>query len=409
MSALLTGLLLLGTPACEVLDGTTIHLRDRMPSVVAARIDFEPGGVRVMAESGETVPVEPPAEQTASPESPADSPARPATGSEPAQPSAIDRGRLIPWDQVRSIDGLEDPTLKASWPQWQAVAEDLWRARTRLQRGDRTLSAPLFEKHFERLAAAPEGSELGLIVSEGLLRSRLPSGEIESLLPAALERDQAQTVVDVEAETKRTRPPRRFSEATLLTAMETAGRSLDDDELREAMRECGLGTPATRAATIETLLTRGYIERQKKALHTTEKGLAQIDAVHPDVKSPALTGRFEAQLAEIGRGTLPLEAFMREMEQFVADRCRELRLELFEALLRDAGKQLVTIAEMAIRRCRADTGRARSFGEGETSRPLVRDQIERGLHQRFFQIAVVVTALAAAATLVPAHFAHLLM
>lgn len=155
------------------------------------------------------------------------------------------------------------------------------------------------------------------------LRSARPRDEV--LLPAVLEPEQSQTVVDVEAESKQTRPPRRFSEATLLTAMETAGRALDDDELREAMRECGLGTPATRAATIETLLARGYIERRKKALHTTEKGLALIDAVHPDVKSPALTGRFEAQLAEIGRGTLPLDAFMREMEGFVTDRCRELR------------------------------------------------------------------------------------
>ena len=165
------------------------------------------------------------------------------------------------------------------------------------------------------------------VLREGwrVLDLRSARGRDEELLPAVLERDQPQTVVDVESQTKRTRPPRRFSEATLLTAMETAGRSLDDDELREAMRECGLGTPATRAATIETLLTRGYIERRKKVLHTTEKGLALIDAVHPDVKSPALTGRFEAQLAEIGRGTLPLAAFMSEMEQFVTERCRELR------------------------------------------------------------------------------------
>jgi DNA topoisomerase-3 len=149
----------------------------------------------------------------------------------------------------------------------------------------------------------------------------------DTLLPAVLAEGQAQAVVDVRRERKQTRPPRRFSEATLLTAMETAGRALDDDELREAMRECGLGTPATRAAIIETLLDRGYIERHKKSLHVTQKGLALIDAVHADVKSPALTGRFETKLAEIERGALPLGEFMREIEAFVTERCRELRTE----------------------------------------------------------------------------------
>jgi len=151
-----------------------------------------------------------------------------------------------------------------------------------------------------------------------------PTGEL--LLPAVLAEGQLQRVADVRREDKQTRPPRRFSEATLLTAMETAGKTLDDDELREAMRQCGLGTPATRAATIETLLDRGYIERRKKALHVTDKGLALVDAVHPDVKSPALTGRFEAKFSEIQRGDLPLGEFMREIEQFVAERCREIRV-----------------------------------------------------------------------------------
>jgi len=153
------------------------------------------------------------------------------------------------------------------------------------------------------------------------------AGADDVLLPAVLAEGQPQSVVDLCRESKQTRPPRHFSEATLLTAMETAGRTLDDDELREAMRERGLGTPATRAAIIETLLERGYIERKKKALHTTPKGLALIDAVHPDVKSPALTGRFESNLAEIERGALPLADFMREIEAFVTERCRELRTQ----------------------------------------------------------------------------------
>ncbi|MEE3331346.1 MAG: DNA topoisomerase 3 [Myxococcota bacterium] len=155
---------------------------------------------------------------------------------------------------------------------------------------------------------------------------RKTSGADETL-PAALEQNQAQNVVGLKREEKQTEPPSRFSEATLLTAMETAGRLLDDEELAEAMRECGLGTPATRAAIIETLIDREYIQRKKKALHVTPKGLALIDAVHPDVKSPALTGRFEAQLGEIERGELGLDAFMREIETFVTLRCRELRTQ----------------------------------------------------------------------------------
>jgi len=147
----------------------------------------------------------------------------------------------------------------------------------------------------------------------------------DTLLPVVLSQGQAQSVLEVKREEKQTRPPRRFSEATLLTAMETAGKALDDDELREAMRECGLGTPATRAATIEVLLSRGYIERNQKSLHVTATGLALIDAVHPDVKSAVLTGRFESQLGEIQNGTLTLAAFMREIEDFVTERCRELR------------------------------------------------------------------------------------
>ena len=92
---------------------------------------------------------------------------------------------------------------------------------------------------------------------------------------------------------KRTRPPRRFTDATLLTAMETAGRTLDDRELAEAMKEPGLGTPATRAEIIETLIRREYVERQGRLLAATEKGIRLVDRVHPDAKSPALTGEWE--------------------------------------------------------------------------------------------------------------------
>ncbi len=153
------------------------------------------------------------------------------------------------------------------------------------------------------------------------------TGDGEALLPSGLARGQAQDVVDARAERKRTRPPRRLTEATLLTAMETAGRTLEDRELSEAMRETGLGTPATRASIIETLLERKYITRDGKALAATDKGVELIEIVHPDVKSPLMTGQWEARLAQIQRGSGELESFMRDIETYVCDVVKRVRTE----------------------------------------------------------------------------------
>src|SRR5207248_6514469 len=106
------------------------------------------------------------------------------------------------------------------------------------------------------------------------------------VLPPGLAKDQLLDVMDIDSLKKKTRPPKRFTEATLLTAMETAGKTLDEKELSDAMKESGLGTPATRAAIIEVLLKRGYIVRSGKNLEATDKGIRLIDVVHPEVKSP---------------------------------------------------------------------------------------------------------------------------
>ncbi|WP_437603258.1 DNA topoisomerase 3 [Sorangium sp. So ce590] len=136
-------------------------------------------------------------------------------------------------------------------------------------------------------------------------------------LPPGLARGQVQLVLDAQAQSKKTRPPPRFTEATLLTAMETAGSSLDEKELSEAMKDSGLGTPATRAAIIETLLRREYIVRQGKLLHATDKGVGLIEVVHADVKSPAMTGAWEAKLARMARGGGDLPSFMVGIESYV--------------------------------------------------------------------------------------------
>ena len=146
-----------------------------------------------------------------------------------------------------------------------------------------------------------------------------PEKEPDQELPPGLTPGTPAQPLDAKAIEKQTRPPKRYTEATLLTAMETAGRTLDDEELAEAMKENGLGTPATRAEIIETLIRREYLQRQKKILRPTEKGIHLIDRVHPHVKSPAMTGEWEAKLARIQKGQGDLPTFMREIERYVSE------------------------------------------------------------------------------------------
>ena len=116
-----------------------------------------------------------------------------------------------------------------------------------------------------------------------------------------------------------TSPPRHFTENTLLGAMETAGKLVDDEQLREALKEKGLGTPATRAAIIETLLKRHYIEREKKNLLATDLGRYLIALVRDrDLKSPELTGQWEAKLRQIESGGLEPERFMEAIAEYTA-------------------------------------------------------------------------------------------
>jgi DNA topoisomerase-3 len=152
-------------------------------------------------------------------------------------------------------------------------------------------------------------------------KSRAPGDEpsADELLPPGLAEGQKQDVVNVEAVRKKTRAPKRFTEGTLLTAMETAGKTLDEKELSDAMKETGLGTPATRAAIIEVLLKREYVVRSGKTLEATDKGIRLIEVVHPEVKSPAMTGQWEAHLERIRKGSAQLGPFMTAIEDYVRD------------------------------------------------------------------------------------------
>ncbi|HEY3835445.1 MAG TPA: DNA topoisomerase 3 [Bryobacteraceae bacterium] len=138
-------------------------------------------------------------------------------------------------------------------------------------------------------------------------------------LPSNLRQGQEQEVVEVEALRKTTRPPKRLTDAALLTAMETAGKTLDEKELSDAMKDNGLGTPATRAAIIEVLLKRLYVVRSGKSLEATDKGIRLIQIVHPEVKSPAMTGQWEAHLQRIHRGKEKLAPFLNGIEEYVRE------------------------------------------------------------------------------------------
>lgn len=135
----------------------------------------------------------------------------------------------------------------------------------------------------------------------------------------ALARGETVQAMETEIREKKTQPPKRYTEASLLAAMEGAGRLLDDQELKEAMRGQGLGTPATRAAIIERLLQVGYIERQRKNLLATAKGINLIELVPELIKSPELTGQWEKTLADIEAGTADHEAFIAGIKKMTTE------------------------------------------------------------------------------------------
>jgi DNA topoisomerase-3 len=146
----------------------------------------------------------------------------------------------------------------------------------------------------------------------------------DQLLPVLREGEQVETR-SVESLRKETQPPRRFTDASLLAAMETAGKDIEDSELREAMKDSGIGTPATRAAIIERLLQVGYLEREGRALHATEKGIQVISLLgsHP-LTSAEMTGDWERRLARIEQGDDTRPAFMSDIERFTTETVAEL-------------------------------------------------------------------------------------
>ncbi len=127
---------------------------------------------------------------------------------------------------------------------------------------------------------------------------------------------------------KNTTPPKYYTEATLLRAMETAGKTVDDEELRDAMKENGIGRPSTRAAIIEKLFQRKYIVRERKNIHATPLGISLIQTIiSPLLKSAELTGLWEKKLREIERGSFTAQQFLDELKQMTMEVVREVKTD----------------------------------------------------------------------------------
>ncbi len=142
------------------------------------------------------------------------------------------------------------------------------------------------------------------------------SDQDEETLPDLKKSDKLY-VNDSELQSKQTSPPKPYTEATLLSAMENAGRFVEEDELKDQLKESGFGTPATRAGVIERLISVQYIYRKGKALHPTEKGIKLIQIIPNELKSPEMTGKWERGLTRISQDKLSVDPFMASIHRFV--------------------------------------------------------------------------------------------
>ena len=140
-----------------------------------------------------------------------------------------------------------------------------------------------------------------------------------------LSRGDARTCTKAEVKEESTKPPKEHNDASLLAEMEHAGRKIEDENLREQMKDCGLGTPATRAAIIERLIEVGYVRRVKRNLIATEKGVKLIEAVPGEMASPEITGRWEQILAEIARGADREQEFRQGISEMAGKLVRDAR------------------------------------------------------------------------------------
>lgn len=189
----------------------------------------------------------------------------------------------------------------------------------------------------------------GRVVLEAGWRDLYPDGvggkkDKEPPVLPPIEEGQEWDVVKVGVKEGETKPPPRYSESSLLGAMETAGKLVEDEELRQQMKESGLGTPATRASIIERLIKVGYLEREKKALVPTQKARSLLDLLgESPLASPELTAQWEQRLARMERGEERREGFIEDIGSFagkLVDQVREMEGEKLAAPERKDRKPL---------------------------------------------------------------------
>lgn len=243
--------------------------------------------------------------------------------------------RMLDRDEARLYDLIVRRFLGAFYPDAESAVTEAW-----LRVGGPAVAAPPFgagdrEKYIDTLPPPPDH-----YLARG--RVRLVAGwqEVAGFDPVTTKRPDDRDDVEPTAAlpplevgqrlvgeykvlAKQTTPPPRYTEATLLGAMESAGKSIDDEALRTAMKDVGLGTPATRAAIIETLLRRNYVQRDRQHLIPTDTGMALIDFLVAtkvgSLASAELTGNWEARLARIARGEDSRAAFMADIARFITD------------------------------------------------------------------------------------------
>ena len=195
---------------------------------------------------------------------------------------------------------------------WSAVDPPHRRKKADMAAGQAEAEAGALPK------AVPQGE------AQDVPREEDADEEVEGGLPVVKKGD-AVAVSALRPKEGKTTPPKRMSEGDLLSAMQGAGKELDDEALRGAMRDCGLGTPATRANMIETLIKRAYIERKRNVLLPTDKGIRLIQGLPAEaLRSAELTGSWEARLERMRRGEETRASFMADIRGFVTGIVREL-------------------------------------------------------------------------------------
>ncbi|MCT2194575.1 DNA topoisomerase 3 [Paenibacillus sp. p3-SID1389] len=173
----------------------------------------------------------------------------------------------------------------------------------------------------------------GAKAGKGRGKKKDEEDETEELIsePFEIDRNRPVQCTGAEAKEKATQPPKHYTEGTLLKAMESAGKNLENEELREAMKDAGLGTPATRAATIERLKNVGYITMQGKKITVTQKGRTAVELIRRAgvelLTSPEMTGQWERRLYQISKGEAAREQFMENVRRFTISIIEKVRTQ----------------------------------------------------------------------------------